>query len=444
MFKLSNYIVQTKVPESSKVILFSTRTSSVLVVDESTMKLLENKEFHHIENRDLKKLTESKIIIHENEQEIDKVLKLNNIFNENEDTISFTIQPTANCQLGCHYCGQNHVKKNIDDDTIMLAIKRVRSIIKKNNYKKLVVTWYGGEPLLAIKQIETYSKELFKICAEFNLKYEADIITNGLILKPHIYKKLLELNVSLYQITVDGTEETHDKRRITKKGAATFNIIYNNLVRFAKDELYKKYNAKVNLRINIDRSNVEYVDSLIDRIYTEGILHDIVMTFAPVEDWGGNEADKNSLSFQEFAEYEIQWYIKLIQLGKTNFEFIPGLVSSACMVSTENSEVFDAYGNIYACYEYSYTDKYTSDPLCSEGTLQTIDNDVKKSPSAIRNFKNTVVDKKYSNCIECIYFPVCNGACPKQWMNGKIACPSFKFNMEDKLLLNYYVHANAQ
>ncbi|WP_449399536.1 SPASM domain-containing protein [Chryseobacterium wanjuense] len=42
-----------------------------------------------------------------------------------------------------------------------------------------------------------------------------------------------------------------------------------------------------------------------------------------------------------------------------------------------------------------------------------------------------------SYCLTCNFFPVCGGACPKSWMEGNIPCPSFKYNMPERLRLYY-------
>ena len=42
-------------------------------------------------------------------------------------------------------------------------------------------------------------------------------------------------------------------------------------------------------------------------------------------------------------------------------------------------------------------------------------------------------------CNTCTMLPVCGGACPKSWQEGNAACPSNKFNIKEKLALNYKI-----
>ncbi|MRN00435.1 radical SAM protein [Riemerella anatipestifer] len=443
MFKQSKYLIKSEVPlqegndleDEQKVILFSTRTGGTLVVKKKLLKLLEEREWSKISNYELQKLIENKVIICEDEE--DSIIAFNIADNTANKSLSMTIQLTANCQLGCFYCGQVHSPNKASKKVVNESIKRVIDKLEKGKYEALHITWYGGEPLLVVDDIVNYSYKILSFCAKNNIEYTSDIITNGLLLKENTFEKLVGVGITQYQVTLDGNKDTHDKRRITKKGGKSYEIIKRNIVEIVKSNLYKKSNSRLNMRINVDKTVAHGISSLIDEIYQEGILNDINVTFAPVFDWGGNEADKNSFTPQDFADMEIEWLLKLLELGKKDINLIPKVRTSSCMVDNIDSEVHDAFGNIYACYEYTYTPAY-SDKSFLEGNLLNLEKGGRKL-SPIRNFKNDILNRTHSNCIECIFFPVCSGECPKQWMNGKVPCPSFKFNMGERLLLEYLI-----
>jgi len=65
-------------------------------------------------------------------------------------------------------------------------VKYVNNMIKPTT-EYLNISWFGGEPLLAINIIRSLSLSFLSICKENNINYYANIVTNGYLLT----KKLL-------------------------------------------------------------------------------------------------------------------------------------------------------------------------------------------------------------------------------------------------------------
>lgn len=86
------------------------------------------------------------------------------------------------------------------------------------------------------------------------IPFNAGIITNGVLLTDKKIEKLPSLHINHIQITLDGTKETHDRKRVFKNGKGTYDIILKNM-----DKLHKfvEQNEKVqvDIRINIDRES---------------------------------------------------------------------------------------------------------------------------------------------------------------------------------------------
>lgn len=446
MFKVSKYIVKSEIPSQNNIkdiAIFSTRTGNMIVIKKDIVDNLYNAYFQKIDFRVINLLLKYKILVLEDENEISTILEENVYMMNKKDGISFTIQPTGNCQLGCHYCGQSHSKIKMNDDLVQKSYERIKNIVKANNYKILSVTWYGGEPLLAAKPILDFSEKIMKFCNENEVHYKADIITNGVLLKPDLFEKLvIDSNIKHFQVTLDGTKEYHDKRRMTKGGEGSFDIIMQNIIKCLHSETFNKYQPSINIRLNINNENVESVDHLIDYFHELGLLQKVQFTFSPVFDWGGNRAnEKDTLSLDDFSSREIDWILKINDLGGEIQVNLPERQAVPCMVGVENSEVIDAFGNIFSCYELPYTPVYQNHNYIEgniiQGTPINKDNEM-------RNFIKNIESKKYSNCIDCNFYAVCAGACPKSWINGDVACPSFKFNMEEKMLLHYYLKKSKE
>lgn len=426
--------------QEAKRIIYSTRTGSAVLIKDETLQALQNAQFYNIQYSQLNTLFNLELIVPAQQDEFSLILDQNVKCKPDDKMLSITIQPSANCQLGCHYCGQVHSKQTLSDAILPQISSRIKKQLGKQAYKQLMVTWFGAEPLMAYQQIRTLSKDILQITREAEVDYKSMMITNAVSLKKEIARELIHnCHVTLYQITVDGMKAHHDQRRTTKVGGEpTFDIIMNNLLDMTALDEYKEHTAGINLRMNIDRSNFESVPDFIDLLASYGFPgKNMTLNFSPVMDWGGNGASAASLDKHEYASKEIDWTMQALSKGFKTDTIIPQRVFSPCMVTQENDEVYDAQGNIFACYELPYTPKYEA-PEYLIGNLKFDEATFNKG--AIPRNWFTDIKENISWCPKCKFFPVCGGGCPKQWYNKEPACPSFKFNIEERLVLQHVLN----
>jgi uncharacterized protein len=436
-YKLSYYLIVTDVideaSESPNRMVYATRSGKALVIKDSIYQLLQNNEFDKIPMKIMSSLMANHVIVRANEDELTSILEENEIGIDNADSLGYTIQPGANCQLGCNYCGQEHTDKTMSDEHQEKMLTRIESMIEPR-HKKLNITWYGGEPIMALKQIRTLTPRLKAIAEKHGLAYKSDMVTNGLGLKVRVFEELADdLDVSHFQITLDGTAEEHDQRRFTKKGGSTFDVIVKNIVAATNHPAYDKKNCVITIRCNINNDNKENIKHLVWYLASLDLQKKVVFDFQAVTDWGDNGASAGSMSKEEFGAYEIERMIETIQLGFRYNNFIPERNNKVCMVVDEKSEVFDAYGNIYSCWELPYTPVYENS-VFQYGHLDKKEEEFTRDP--MRDW-NKSIPTNDSWCKTCKFLPVCGGGCPQKWLEKTPACPSFKFNIEDRLVLEY-------
>ena len=439
-FKLSSYIVLTDLinPEINtdpSRLLYATRTGKTILIKDRIYSALKSGDFASLSARHLTTMMDLEAIVPADEDEFAEILKRNVAATADSKTLSATIQPTANCQLGCTYCGQVHSKKNLDEETSRKIIERITANLANPQYERLAIQWFGAEPLMAYREILSISERLRAHCAERGVRYSAHMITNGVNFKPAIFLKLVEQEVKHYQITLDGVGATHDLMRITKEGKKTFEIIVRNILEVTSLPEFGAANCGIAVRVNVNRTSVKAIYKLIDRLSQHGLGDKgVTIDFQPIVDWGGNNADDYSLSKEEFAEAEIDWIMYAMRKGFKFKSIVPGRRTQPCMVVEKDAEVYDVNGNVFPCYEFPYTPKY-EEARYRIGHLDTID--------AVRNDKAVTkewfeeIKTDVAPCRKCNLLPICGGACPKQWLNGDVACPSYKANIEDKLLLTY-------
>ena len=422
-----------------KRILFSTRTSATVLIDDSAIQKILDNNYTDFDDELLDLLFSMEIIIPENENEFEEIMIQNNSLLDVNSHLDLTIQPTANCQLGCHYCAQEHSKNNMNNDVYARTLERVTSKLESKKFKNLSVTWYGGEPLNALSQLKKISTEIIELCKINNVEYDGSIITNGLSLKPNIFKDLyLNHNVLHYQITLDGTAEHHDKRRMTKKGEHTFNIIFKNIIDIINLDCYQeKVKEPILIRTNIDKTNLNSIKDLVDLFAENDAQGKIQFSFAPIVDWGDKKYGTiDGFTKRDFADIEIDLLLYAHQKGfLIDTSLVPKREFMPCMVVAKDSEVFDAFGNVYPCYEFTYTPAYNEDKHKIGNLLDK--NFIPNDLATTRNWYNDIRKEDFANCNKCELLPVCGGGCVKNWYNDETGCPSFKFNISDRLLIDY-------
>jgi uncharacterized protein len=445
MYKPSNYLITSDYidEEQKSRLLFATRTGSTVIVSNELWKNISESRFEKLTSEELFNLISIEAIVRSDENEFKEILERNKMHVADSKMLTLTIQPTANCQLGCGYCGQVHSKKTMSENITQKIIDQIKQKLSKKDYTHLAIDWYGGEPLLGYSKIVEISKEIIAHCDAIGVIYSASIITNGLSLKEGVYKKLVaECKITHYQITLDGLAETHDSRRNTKKGEATFDIILKNIDAATKLREHKEYKSSIVIRINIDQTNHHQVEDLIDLLASYGLQdRGVGIDFKPIVNWGDNNAEEYSLNASQFGDLEIDFILHAVNRGFKFSTVLPSRNPIPCMVVKPDADVYDANGNIYPCYEFPYTPMYETEKYRIGNVL--FHEDTYNQDAIPRNW-NIDIEKNISYCPGCKLFPVCGGGCPKKWYSKEIGCPSFKANIEDRLTLEYILNKSEK
>jgi uncharacterized protein len=417
-------------------ILFCTRTGDSLVLSKTIRKQIEEEDFDNIPKDILSKLLLSQAVVPEDAHELQRIIIENKEEIDDNTVLYEVIQPSAMCQLGCYYCGQQHTKTSFAKEHYATLLERIRLKAQQKNYTRLAIGWFGGEPLMALQQIRELTPLFQEIADEFGMTYEGKIVTNGLSLKENIFIELVtKLAITEIEVTLDGTAEYHDSHRYTKEGGKSFDYIFNNLLSILNRPDFLELGCGVSLRCNVDKKNWEGVTPLI-KLLAEHKLYEKLSYFYPigVYSWGGNDAHNDSLTKEEFSNKEIDWMIEMFEAGFTP-SILPNRVKQVCMAVSPVSEMYDPYGNIFNCTEVSLTNVYEDTPY-SLGNLKDNPPAHNKVFRPLSDWNDTLLTDKFP-CHTCKMLPVCGGGCPKSWHEDMRACPTAKFNIKDRLALAY-------
>jgi len=181
--------------------------------------------------------------------------------------VQFSICPTYACNLRCVYCfegelitGPIKIMTREQVDGAFRAIEAIREQFHPST-KDAHIILFGGEPLLR----PTYLcvRRILSRAAE--LGYGAEVVTNGV--QVGLFMDLFHTNravIKNIQITIDGPAGVHDRRRMYKNGAGTFNAITANVESLLESQL------PVTVRINVDKNNIAHVPQLIQFMEDQG------------------------------------------------------------------------------------------------------------------------------------------------------------------------------
>ena len=131
----------------------------------------------------------------------------------------------------------------------MRTMQETLNFILNNRYpnRLTIVTFYGGEALLALNKIKWMIQSLRKVLGK-NVGFS--ISSNGYALTPSAVDWLCTIDDCEIYITVDGYEELHDANRRTVSGQSTYRKILSNLQYF-KNKYPKEYLNRVNFLVTL-------------------------------------------------------------------------------------------------------------------------------------------------------------------------------------------------
>lgn len=348
------------------------------------------------------------------------------------EILQLTIAPTADCNFRCPYCYEKDVLENkvMTDDIEAKIISFINS--KINSIHTLSITWYGGEPLLESKRIDHMSQQIIEMCDKHGVNFDAGIITNGYLLTPKNFLMLVKNKVKTIQITLDGTEETHDKRRYLKDGGKTFSKIVDNLYSLVNTYKEKKGELpRINIRINADQNNQEEAFELLKYISNSPLSKFIALDIAAVYDPLDVE-HSYTLTFEDYNKLKDDFMdiCRAEGFQISNTLYYPKRINSVCVCDRINSGVIGPDGSIYKCWE-----EIGDINACID---QVGNNTVLNLPE--RYYDYMLFDPTLSEqCSNCNILPVCmGGGCPLRRSRDKLRnCEQHMKNVRSSILKSY-------
>lgn len=344
---------------------------------------------------------------------------------------TFTLIPSYDCNFRCPYCiesqmscgGQKWSKQTFTRKMVDRAYAAMDEIGPHREFHVKQILLYGGEPLLG------ENKEIVRYMVEKGhaLGYRFKAITNGYDLEE--FRDLLNPDmIYALQITVDGTKEWHDQRRVHYRDGGSFDKIVRNI------GLALEAGVGVGIRVNTDRNNFSSLGQLKEQ-FTELGYYEYDQLFSlhaswltdigrgvydtkpqPQTDTAGNidyftfgelnrELKDSGLSVSCPSDKLYTNFLRAIT-GKTRIN-----LNSAGCSSQSGAYVFDPKGNIYSCLEAVGLPAYALGSYASDGNINWRTEEVKRW-----HCTNIETSEK---CSRCKFTFFCHGGCLFKRMQDK-------------------------
>jgi uncharacterized protein len=242
-------------------------------------------------------------------------------------------------------------------------------------------------------------------------------------------QRLKELGITHAQVTLDGPQPDHDRRRRLRSGQGTFHRIIDNLCAAAGI-------LDLSVRINIDKDNVNSASEVVELLHHRGILDKVRVTFAQITASGSVCSDiiERCHDNQEFAGILTRIYERLFAAGLSDVD-IPGPASGVgCGAIAEGYFVVAPTGHLFKCWEDLSIDaqKSIGSIFMSERTEQQ-----ERNLERYRGWQPVGL----TDCRDCRILPICMGGCPARGLEQANpthgSCASWKYNLREMLTLAY-------
>ena len=346
---------------------------STVIPDSNNFELIENWFFVPVENND-------SVLS-------DQLCELAKIFQASDYVNNFVILPTSDCNARCFYCFEaDAVKSNMSKQTALEVAEYIKKVSKGH---KIVIRWFGGEPLYNVEVIDIICEKL----REFNLEYQSMIVTNAFLFTPEMVLRAKDLwNLTFAQITLDGTEKIYNRTKnyINCEGLNPFEIVLCNIYELISNQIHVK------IRLNMDKHNSSDLYDLLDLLYKRfpDTTYLTISASLLFEDLGyykikHNDDERKKLNAEFFA---LEDYIE--EKGfRSNSKLKNFIKIHACMSDDDSFVLISPLGDLGKCEHY-----------VSEHFFGRIDSD-DVNCEEINYWKAR--RQKFPECETCVCYPTC-------------------------------------
>jgi len=349
------------------------------------------------------------------------------MFNPFDQPLYITLKPAGpRCNLACKYCYYLEKEKLFDSDdnasprmdmSDELLEKFVKEYIESQTGNEVLFLWHGGEPLL--RPLSFYKKAM-----ALERKYGRGrqisncLQTNGLLLSDE-WCRFLHNEGWLVGLSIDGTEDMHNRYRRNKVGDASYHRLIENI------RMMQYYGVEWNAMVTVHQGNVErgkemyrflkqlgasfiQLSPVVERKREGNLLtygdsgEDVTEESVRPEQWGKFLCD----IFDEWVHHDVgDIFVEIFDCTLANWM---GVMPGICIFAENcgHAGVMEWNGDVYSCDHFVFPE-YRLGNIYKESLINMMYGERQQT---FRKIKRTFLADR---CKECEWLFACHGECPK-------------------------------
>jgi uncharacterized protein len=370
----------------------------------------------------LERLVHGRMLVSDDTDEL-KVLEARYAASRNNSShFALTIVSSLGCNFDCPYCFEAK-QPSIMDVRVQQAVLQILAD-QLPKIKRFSVCWFGGEPLVGKRSLLALSDAFIECCDKAKVNYGAAIVTNGFLLDEETCSELRDRRVSDAQVCLDGPPDIHDRMRPQVNGKGSFWRIVHNLQHAVRY-------LNVSIRMNIDTSNFEYAEQLLQILTAEGLSGKLTVYVGQIITVNDGVASPSStykpccFNNREFARAEHEFRDLAARYG-FHQKALPRPTVAPCTAVRKNELVIGSKGELYKCLE-------------SIGNRLEVIGNVWDYQNPNGRLQKWIKYNPFANseCRACIALPVCMGGCAHHAMDAlqyENRCGTFRHTYREQVL----------
>lgn len=417
-------------PVKGKKVLFNTIYGTLDLIDDSIAKKWEDTTYSWSQEESDYLSSRGHLTTQEDQESLEqKVLERD--ADKKDHKSKFYIVYSYLCNFNCFYCFENNTKfhKIMSQEELENVFEAIKQIIKINETVDNEIVLFGGEPLL--KSNFDLIKRTFEFSKDNNIKI--GVITNGsnIHLYSDMFLKYKDI-MSGFSITIDGSQEEHDRKRTYKDNKGSYDDILEGIAFLIQNDF------SVSIRMNLDKTITSSIKDVMEAFKQRlGIYPDVFLSL--VDDTTCTGSCKNEYSYKEIVEqlksngYFDKVYGNSLDINMKPIRQMEALLSGKpvkprfkfCCMS--ELYIFSTNGQVYTCPQSCQKDDF-----CVGKYWPRIDIN-ESAINAMHKYTALSIDE----CKNCGLAPICGGGCYvkrayHKAVKGESIC--YKADLEETLI----------